>query len=184
MLPVQPVSIGVSAKPAAVVSTPESAPTSVTSRPSRIQVTPSATTTSQWNRRQGSASSRAGISVVTISGPTACSSACAMLRKPLRPLSVALVLRTRGVRLAAVTRTSGLRRTGWTAAVLAALAATLWLGLAWLGLAAHDSREPFVESRVPPDLAERFYPPEGWAWGLVQLGDGPALRYGVAAPDA
>jgi lysophospholipase len=65
---------------------------------------------------------------------------------------------------------------------LAALALIVWLGLMWLGLAPRDSRAPFAESRVPPDLAERFYPPENWAWGLVQIGDGPALRYGVAAP--
>jgi lysophospholipase len=67
---------------------------------------------------------------------------------------------------------------------LAALAFVAWLGLSWLGLAPRDSRAPFAESRVPPDLAERFYPPENWAWGFVQIGDGPALRYGVAAPDA
>ena len=45
-----------------------------------------------------------------------------------------------------------------------------------------DSREAFVDTRPPPDLAERFYPPENWAWGLVQASDGPAQRYGVAAP--
>ena len=43
---------------------------------------------------------------------------------------------------------------------------------------------PFVDSRPPPGLAERFYPPENWAWGLIQAGEGPAQRYGVAAPDA
>jgi len=41
---------------------------------------------------------------------------------------------------------------------------------------------PFAESRTPPGLAERFYPPEGWAWGLVKVGDAPAQRYGVGAP--
>src|SRR5512143_512504 len=41
----------------------DSEPTSVTSSPSRIQVTPSAITTSQWNRLQGRRSSRAGTSV-------------------------------------------------------------------------------------------------------------------------
>ena len=39
---------------------------------------------------------------------------------------------------------------------------------------------PFAESRTPPGLAERFYPPEGWAWGFLQTGDAPAQRYGVA----
>jgi len=38
-------------------------PASVTSSPSRIQVTPRATTTSQWNRLHGRRSSRAGMSV-------------------------------------------------------------------------------------------------------------------------
>ena len=41
------------------------APTSVTSRPSRIQVMPSATTTSVWKRPHGSRSRREGISVST-----------------------------------------------------------------------------------------------------------------------
>ena len=81
-------------------------------------------------------------------------------------------------------RAWAVRRTGWTAAALAALAAVAWLGLVWLGLAPHDSRDAFVDSRVPPDLAERFYPPENWAWGVIQIGDAPAQRYGVAAPDA
>src|SRR5665213_1874731 len=43
-------------------------------------------------------------------------------------------------------------------------------------------RSPFADSRMPPDLAERFYPPEGWAWGFVKVGDAPAQLYGVAAP--
>ena len=43
-------------------------------------------------------------------------------------------------------------------------------------------REPYVQSRTPANLAERFYPPEGWAWGLVQVGDAPPQRYGVSAP--
>ena len=73
---------------------------------------------------------------------------------------------------------------GWAAAALAVLAAAILVGLVWVALAPHDSRDAFVESRVPPDLAERFYPPENWAWGLIQLGDGPAQRYGVASPEA
>jgi lysophospholipase len=44
------------------------------------------------------------------------------------------------------------------------------------------SRAPFAESRTPPSLSARFYPPQGWAWGYVQVGDGPVQRYGVAAP--
>lgn len=41
---------------------------------------------------------------------------------------------------------------------------------------------PFAESRTPASLGERFYPPEGWAWGFVRVGGAPAQRYGVAAP--
>jgi lysophospholipase len=49
---------------------------------------------------------------------------------------------------------------------------------------ARYSSEPFIESAPPPGLAERFYPPLGWAWGELQVGGGPAQRYGVGAPDA
>lgn len=42
--------------------------------------------------------------------------------------------------------------------------------------------DPFIESRTPPSMATRFLPPEGWAWGLLQVGDRPAQRYGVASP--
>lgn len=44
-----------------------------------------------------------------------------------------------------------------------------------------DVMGPFAESRAPPSLSPRFYPPEGWAWGLIQTGGKPAQRYGVAA---
>lgn len=40
---------------------------------------------------------------------------------------------------------------------------------------------PFTESRTPPELAGRYLPPDGWAWGLVQVGEAPAQRYGVSA---
>ena len=43
-------------------------------------------------------------------------------------------------------------------------------------------REPFTDTRLPPGLSPRFWPPEGWAWGLLQISGKPALRYGVAAP--
>ena len=47
---------------------------------------------------------------------------------------------------------------------------------------------PFAESRTPSGLAERFYPPEGWAWCYVDKvpvdlhgdttpQDGPIPRY-------
>ncbi len=41
--------------------------------------------------------------------------------------------------------------------------------------------QPFAESRTPPDLAARFFQPEGWAWGFVQVGSNPPQRYGVAS---
>jgi len=45
-----------------------------------------------------------------------------------------------------------------------------------------DPRAPFTDSRIPPGLEHRFYPPEGWAWGLLKTKDIPAMRYGVSAP--
>ena len=43
-------------------------------------------------------------------------------------------------------------------------------------------RAPFTESQIPPGIESRFYPPQGWAWGLVQAGSAPPARYGVSAP--
>ncbi len=40
---------------------------------------------------------------------------------------------------------------------------------------------PFAESQVPPALTPRFYPPEGWAWGFIGVGDKPVQRYGVGS---
>lgn len=53
-----------------------------------------------------------------------------------------------------------------------------------LSLAACDragSTAPFAESRTPPNLGPRFFPPDGWAWGYVQVGNAPPQRYGVAS---
>lgn len=75
------------------------------------------------------------------------------------------------------------RRARWTAAASAGLALVAWIAILWAVLAGHDSRAAFADSRTPPDLAERFYPPENWAWGVLQLGAGPSQRYGVSAPD-
>ncbi|MFA7264660.1 MAG: alpha/beta hydrolase [Caulobacter sp.] len=44
-----------------------------------------------------------------------------------------------------------------------------------------DGRAPFVESRIPPTLGPRFWAPDGWAWGLLKIGDAPAQRYGVSS---
>ncbi len=43
-------------------------------------------------------------------------------------------------------------------------------------------RDPFTDSRIPPNLGPAFWPPQGWAWGLLQVGDDPPQRYGVGAP--
>lgn len=43
------------------------------------------------------------------------------------------------------------------------------------------SRAPFAETRTPPSLGSRFYPPQGWSWGFVRSGEGLIQRYGVAA---
>ena len=61
-------------------------------------------------------------------------------------------------------------------------AVALIAALTLAGCGDEASREPFAESRAPPGLAERFAPPEGWAWGFLQVGEAPAQRYGVAAP--
>src|SRR5579871_5646097 len=182
MVPVQPTWIGVSARPAALVKTPESAPTMVTSRPSRIQVIPSALTTSQWKRRQGKASSRAGTSVATTPSFVfeAVASSAAIPGQTTdgafgcAARAVALTLRNVAGRAA-----SALKRARWPAAGLAALALVVWIGLVSLGLAPRDSEDPFVETRPPPALPERFYPPAAWAWGLLQADDAPPQRYGV-----
>ncbi len=45
-----------------------------------------------------------------------------------------------------------------------------------------DTRAPFTDSRIPPGVESRFFPPDGWAWGLVQPTGFPAARYGVSSP--
>ena len=50
------------------------------------------------------------------------------------------------------------------------------------GCGGPDPRAPFTDSRIPTGLQDRFYPPDGWAWGLVKVGNKPAARYGVSAP--
>jgi lysophospholipase len=43
---------------------------------------------------------------------------------------------------------------------------------------------PFVEPRLPPSIETAFWPPQGWAWGVMQVAGKPAQRYGVSAPPA
>lgn len=59
------------------------------------------------------------------------------------------------------------------------LAALLLFCLA--GCGDGGSRAPFAESRTPPSITPRFYPPNGWAWGYVRVGAGSVQRYGVSA---
>ena len=44
-----------------------------------------------------------------------------------------------------------------------------------------DDLGPFADSRIPPAMAERFFPPEGWTWGYIGVGESPLQRYGVAS---
>lgn len=64
--------------------------------------------------------------------------------------------------------------------VRVALLAALMLLLAACGR--DQALQAFAESRVPPSLGSRFFPPDGWAWGFIQTGTQPMQRYGVAAP--
>jgi lysophospholipase len=78
-------------------------------------------------------------------------------------------------------RAGGVSRARVAAAVaLALVAAALIFALA--GATGRDSRDAFADSRPPPDLAERFYPPDNWAWGEIQPAGGAVQRYGVSAP--
>lgn len=36
--------------------------------------------------------------------------------------------------------------------------------------------------RLAPGAPSRAWPPQGWAWGLLRIGQRPSLRYGVSAP--
>jgi len=76
----------------------------------------------------------------------------------------------------------GSKRARWAAAGIALLVILVWLAVVWFGLGGHDDTDAFIDSRAPPGLAERFYPPENWAWGLIQTCAGPVQRYGVSAP--
>lgn len=45
-----------------------------------------------------------------------------------------------------------------------------------------DDLGPALDTTPPAALPSRFYPPDGWAWGLIQVGEHPPHRYGVAGP--
>ena len=58
----------------------------------------------------------------------------------------------------------------------------LMIGLFALCLCAcqRDGKEAFVAPRLAPAAPSRAWPPQGWAWGLLKIGDRPTLRYGVS----
>ena len=66
---------------------------------------------------------------------------------------------------------AGVQRTRLIVAVVLAVVAAAVI-FAVIGAAGHDNRDAFADSRTPPDLAERFYPPENWAWGELQATGG------------
>lgn len=62
------------------------------------------------------------------------------------------------------------------------LAHVLLLALPLFACGEQGPRAPFADSRTPPGLERRFLPPNGWAWGYVQVGEDAVQRYGVAGP--
>ncbi len=49
------------------------------------------------------------------------------------------------------------------------------------GCGGAGDRAPFTDSRIPPSLGPGFWAPEGWAWGLIGVGEAPVQRYGVSS---
>jgi lysophospholipase len=43
---------------------------------------------------------------------------------------------------------------------------------------------PFVQTRLPPNVETRYWPPAGWAWGILEIAGQPGQRYGVSAAPA
>ena len=56
------------------------------------------------------------------------------------------------------------------------------LGVLALAGCHRGAKTTYVDTRVPPSLGPRYFPPEGWAWGTVQAEGGSPVGYGVAAP--
>jgi lysophospholipase len=38
---------------------------------------------------------------------------------------------------------------------------------------------PAAQTRIPPGLQSRYFPPPGWTWGRLEIEGAPPLRYGV-----
>ncbi|MGZ3298955.1 MAG: hypothetical protein ACXU8O_08070 [Asticcacaulis sp.] len=68
---------------------------------------------------------------------------------------------------------------------LSAAALGLWLGGCSKIEQAARSLEPgkaSLDSAIPPNLAPRYFPPQGFVWGAYKPKDLPEVRYGVASP--
>jgi lysophospholipase len=46
-----------------------------------------------------------------------------------------------------------------------------------------DADGPLLDSRTPPSLGLRFFPPEGWGFGVLVVPSAPRIRYGAVAPE-
>lgn len=43
---------------------------------------------------------------------------------------------------------------------------------------------PISQTRLPPDIETRYWPPAGWAWGVLEIAGQPGQRYGVSTAPA
>jgi lysophospholipase len=53
-----------------------------------------------------------------------------------------------------------------------------------LSACGREAAHPLFDSRTPPALSPRFFPPEGWAWGQIAQPGAPLIRYGTVSPAA
>lgn len=52
-----------------------------------------------------------------------------------------------------------------------------------LAACGRDASRPLLDSRTPPSLGPRFFPPAGWGFGVLAVPGAPRIRYGAVAPD-
>ena len=52
-----------------------------------------------------------------------------------------------------------------------------------LAACSRDADQPLLDSRTPPSLGPRFFPPDGWGFGVLAVPGAPRIRYGAAAPE-
>lgn len=62
-------------------------------------------------------------------------------------------------------------------------AALALIVLLLLPACSRDPGGPLLDSRTPPSLGPRFFPPDGWGFGVLSLPGAPRIRYGAVAPD-